>query len=426
MNSKNELTSGPTYVPESTTIEAIPKTLYVPSGYSTISGGASVLLLASGAEPTTLRTALSAFPDLTTVDYINASITTPSLATLSAYDAVIMMSETLIANSGALGDVLADYVDAGGRVVQSVASFATGGGWELSGRFVTYDYGPFVHGGPEFMPHTLGSFDAAHPVMAGVTVLTDGYPVAVSLKPIATWIAAWDNGTPLVAVMGEYVVGINDYVFENGNLTGDDVLLYHNAIVYLLSASDFELENLPSFPHAIVPGGAMQFNVIFAPEDIESDSDAVVIASNDMDEPEIIIDLTGNGIEDLLQDVDGDGMDDRWEVLYFGSTNLSGGAETDDWDGDGFRDIFEFLAGTDPTNSNSLLEITSFDAVAGDSEFVVKWQSVEDKSYRLMSKESLGEESWTTNKSSITATPPENTESVIPNSDSGFLSVELE
>ena len=48
-----------------------------------------------------------------------------------------------------------------------------------------------------------------------------------------------------------------------------------------------------------------------------------------------------------------------WQVRYFGSIDNSAAAGNVDADGDGMNNLQEFLAGTDPTNSASVLRITS-------------------------------------------------------------------
>src|SRR5206468_7498342 len=53
-------------------------------------------------------------------------------------------------------------------------------------------------------------------------------------------------------------------------------------------------------------------------------------------------------------DTDEDGMDDDWEMAYFGALSRDG---TGDFDGDGQTDLQEFLAGTDPTNIGSTLRV---------------------------------------------------------------------
>jgi len=57
------------------------------------------------------------------------------------------------------------------------------------------------------------------------------------------------------------------------------------------------------------------------------------------------------------RDADGDGMDDRWELHYFGGTSAANGGPADDWDGDACRNGAEFVAGTDPTNRNSRFRV---------------------------------------------------------------------
>lgn len=48
-------------------------------------------------------------------------------------------------------------------------------------------------------------------------------------------------------------------------------------------------------------------------------------------------------------DSDGDGLPDSWEIEYFG--DLSHGPD-EDFDGDGYTNLEEYEAGTDPTDIN--------------------------------------------------------------------------
>ena len=61
-------------------------------------------------------------------------------------------------------------------------------------------------------------------------------------------------------------------------------------------------------------------------------------------------------------DTDGDGIEDAWAQLYFGSTPLANGTGPNDKfgdkDGDGLNNFAEFLAGTDPTDGVSGLKLT--------------------------------------------------------------------
>ena len=271
----------------------------VPAGYAVSSSALRMLLLASGSDPTLLRSALAAFPDVVSVDYFNASTAVPTLSFLAGYNVVVIMSEAGFANATQTGDLLADYVDGGGRVIEAVAALATGGGWELAGRFVTGGYEPFLHGPAEFIPHTLGSNVIGHPIMAGVNSLTDGLPAALTLKPGVEWVANWNNGTPLVAVQASRVVGVNIYAFDSGDYTGDVARLFHNAAVFL-AGTGFALTNVPALPVSVPALGSMTFDVVFAPDAVGSNAAVVVIESNDADEPIVEVQLTGRGILDYL------------------------------------------------------------------------------------------------------------------------------
>src|SRR6266581_9024597 len=52
----------------------------------------------------------------------------------------------------------------------------------------------------------------------------------------------------------------------------------------------------------------------------------------------------------LLRDDDNDGLPDAWEQQYFG--NPTNALASDDSDGDGFSNLAEYIAGTDPTSAD--------------------------------------------------------------------------
>jgi hypothetical protein len=279
--------------------------LIVKKGFLSLNGTLDILLVASGPDPVTLRTGLAAFPDVNSVVYFNAIAGVPTLAQLNAYDVVVVMSATTFSNAVLTGDVLADYVDGGGKVIEAVACFATQGPWELQGRFVSGDYEPFIHSPGEFIAHSLGAFDNTHPIMAGITVLTDSVPVGVALKPQAALVASWNNNTPLVATRDDDVVGINIYAFDFGNWTGDVILLFHNAAVWLAGqvppqAGGFRLENVPQLPVEVPPLGSISFNVICEPPGLWQYNDSVTITSDDADQQQVSVALSGVGIPDYI------------------------------------------------------------------------------------------------------------------------------
>ena len=123
-------------------------------------------------------------------------------------------------------------------------------------------------------------------------------------------------------------------------------------------------------------------------------------------------------------DEDGDGLDDNWENHYFGSiTNTAGGAD-EDADEDRFIDLFEFKAGTDPTNPASLLAVTDLGPHAA-SDIVIRWYAVSNKVYRLTENTNLLTPWWVL-ISNIPATPPVNARTVTVENIPAFYRIELE
>jgi len=104
-------------------------------------------------------------------------------------------------------------------------------------------------------------------------------------------------------------------------------------------------------------------------------------------------------------DSDGDGMDDDWERQHFGGTNSVNGGAYEDWDEDGFLNLYEYHAGTNPTNALSLLAVVSLTAGSGD---VISWLSVTDKQYSVWRSTNLPA-GFGFLQGSILATPPLNT-----------------
>jgi hypothetical protein len=62
-----------------------------------------------------------------------------------------------------------------------------------------------------------------------------------------------------------------------------------------------------------------------------------------------------------------------WQLLNFGCTNCSQADAAADPDGDGQNNMAEFLSGTNPTNSASVLRIIS--ALPQNNDVVVTWQT---------------------------------------------------
>ena len=116
----------------------------------------------------------------------------------------------------------------------------------------------------------------------------------------------------------------------------------------------------------------------------------------------------------IWKDTDGDGLADDWEQQYFGST--TGATASADADGDGFTNLQEFLAGTDPTNAVSALRMAS--ATPSNSDFVVSFTSATNKLYRVERTDDLVIGIWTTITNNVLGTG-----SAIQITDAGAASV---
>src|SRR5207244_9334622 len=99
-------------------------------------------------------------------------------------------------------------------------------------------------------------------------------------------------------------------------------------------------------------------------------------------------------------DSDGDGLDDDWEMTYFGDLSRDGRG---DFDRDGQTDREEFLAGTNPTNDASLLRVLTLMGLNGGSARLL-WSAVPGRTYRVQFKDSVSDPQWTDLSGDITAT----------------------
>lgn len=172
----------------------------------------------------------------TRIDTFDNTAGTPTLAQLKSYDAVMVWTDSPPADPLALGDNLADYLDACGGVVD--ATFGFFGSVRVTGRYQSGGYPPLTATATNFTVESMGAVPGSwHPVMSGVGPTTAYFHTAAGATSGATVLARWaTSGTDMVAVNGrQSVVGIDMYPPDNtaGQMTGDFAKLFANALHFL-------------------------------------------------------------------------------------------------------------------------------------------------------------------------------------------------
>ena len=89
---------------------------------------------------------------------------------------------------------------------------------------------------------------------------------------------------------------------------------------------------------------------------------------------------------------------DEWKNHFFGSTTNPAAADNADPDGDGVPNWMEYLAGTDPTNPQSKLQvgISGWATVTNKLQARLNWLTAPGKAYELQSCNNLPPGNWTT------------------------------
>lgn len=185
------------------------------------------------------------FNSVTIVDVIN---TTPTLATLQQYDALLTWSNVDYFDNVALGNVFADYVDSGGGVV--VAPFANStpsSNRFLSGRWITdgYEIIPSQQGNVSTAVSLGDILDPMHPIMQNVSDISGSTmfrPQTLNLTPHGYKIALWSDGTTAAAASTMFAHRADLGLYPPSSdvtgtwWTGDGAFLMANALVYTIPA----------------------------------------------------------------------------------------------------------------------------------------------------------------------------------------------
>jgi hypothetical protein len=200
------------------------------------SGGDMSVMLIAADFCSQFQSELGSFEDVTDFEYFDPRNGNPTLDQLLLHNVAVVWSNYPFMDPTGLGDVLADYVDAGGGVV--LLQFSFGSGWNLMGRIMD-EYSPFAPGPTSYMDKSLGDFDPSHPIMEGVTTVSEYFSAAVSMDNEGTLVASFTDGTPFVGVREEGSVAcVNGYIGDDRLFQGDMILVVHNAMSWTTGGAE--------------------------------------------------------------------------------------------------------------------------------------------------------------------------------------------
>ena len=192
-----------------------------------------VLVWSTGNRDTTAQVAawIQASGHFTSVVGVDRN-TTFTLPELLAFDRVLYFSSTSQGqNPTAIGNVLADYADAGRPLVLTTFSWANQGTNTLAGRIINEGISPFVlQGSSLYRNVTIGGTDGSE-FFAGVNSINGVFHDDVRLTANATLHGTWSDGSPLLASKNN-VVAVNLFPDDTwGSVSGDHRQLFINALL---------------------------------------------------------------------------------------------------------------------------------------------------------------------------------------------------
>jgi hypothetical protein len=147
-------------------------------------------------------------PDVASVTTFDTSTGTPTAATLASEDLVVSLGDdcTSYADQTLWGNELADYVDAGGVVLQAAYDNWNAADAHPTGRFASGGYPPLDLGPNDNQMTTLGEIEQPNsPIVQGLGTFTTLDNTTTPLATGATLLAKWADGRNAIAIKGRVV-----------------------------------------------------------------------------------------------------------------------------------------------------------------------------------------------------------------------------
>ena len=193
------------------------------------------------------------FPVVVAKSITGTTVPTPSVEYLNQFDAVMLWTNSTPGDNVALGNNLADYVDAGGGFVNTMFSVGTtttarqlGGRWDESYQIIPTGGGNTTGAAGV----GLGTIDVpGHPILANVNSFLGGTsnhrPTSTAFTAHGSRVAAWQDGKTLVAVSSTranradlgFVPYSSDASSAGWTSSTDGAILMANALRYVMGPS---------------------------------------------------------------------------------------------------------------------------------------------------------------------------------------------
>jgi hypothetical protein len=201
--------------------------------------GHNILFLTSlGTSNYDFHHSVAALSNVSHIDSIDITRQTPNTSYLLLYDMVLMATNTPMVNPTILGDMLADYIDMGGKLCLLNGAFSDGGGWTIRGRITNEAYLPLSINEYTFTPSSCTNF-TEHPLTKDLTILTAGTYSFSHPQGTGVSLGSYDSGYSCLAYNTQKpIVAIN--MFPVGEHYNDELLiLMENTIDWLSGASQW-------------------------------------------------------------------------------------------------------------------------------------------------------------------------------------------
>lgn len=164
-------------------------------------GALNVLVAGNqGSTGSDLAAAIAAESGVASATSFETNSATPSAESLAAYDLIVSIGDSSYNDPALWGDRLADFVDAGGAVLQTAYD-----NWEQTdaaptGRFAAGGYPPLLNGDNQNLSVTLGTIVVpGHPLVQDLPAIPTNNNTTTPLAPGATLLAKWSDDRNAIA-----------------------------------------------------------------------------------------------------------------------------------------------------------------------------------------------------------------------------------